>query len=358
MALIPIVAVHQQQYQAPVLQQSYQAPAIQQSSSPELDSGLVPYFNPSNDPIANLNKLMGFEPSNNLRWKSYCLDSTVQGRQTQGYANNKARNTATNPGVNRQGAPVQARVVNHSTQASQEIPTPAAFQTDDLDAFDFDCDDVPSAKAVLMDNLSSYDSDVLLEVIVERNAKVADFEKQIHSLKLQLNATVESHKILSKTVECLKKKSKQKEDKYFDEVIDLQKKSKALDNVVYKMGQSTQTMHMLTKPQAFYNETHKTAHGYQKTFYLSQARRKVFALYDGNTIVKTHVALSVTNSEETLELAKESRLKMLAKQNNPSLKEKRVNIALVDYVALNKLSEHFVKHFVPRKQLSTGQAYW
>ncbi|GKD61010.1 retrovirus-related pol polyprotein from transposon TNT 1-94 [Tanacetum coccineum] len=46
-------------------------------------------------------------------------------------------------------------------QASQEIPTPTAFQTDDLDAFDSDCDDAPSAKAVLMANLSSYDSHVL-----------------------------------------------------------------------------------------------------------------------------------------------------------------------------------------------------
>ncbi|GKG12110.1 hypothetical protein Tco_0346347, partial [Tanacetum coccineum] len=55
----PSPAVHQQQYQAPVLQQSYQAHAIQQSSSIELDSGLViPSFNPSDDPIANLNKLM------------------------------------------------------------------------------------------------------------------------------------------------------------------------------------------------------------------------------------------------------------------------------------------------------------
>ncbi|GJU91644.1 hypothetical protein Tco_1304067 [Tanacetum coccineum] len=49
-------------------------------------------------------------------------------------------------------------------QASQEIPTPAAFQTDDLDAFDSDCDDIPSAKAVLMTNLSSYDSNVLSDV--------------------------------------------------------------------------------------------------------------------------------------------------------------------------------------------------
>ncbi|GJZ26119.1 hypothetical protein Tco_0570372 [Tanacetum coccineum] len=115
---------------------------------------------------------------------------TVQGRQTQGYDNNGARNTATNPGVNRQGAPVQARVVkcynyqkegayldpeqlaflvdNGDTivpaQASKEILTPSSFQTDDLDAFDSDCDDVSSTKEVLMVNLSSYDSDVLLEV--------------------------------------------------------------------------------------------------------------------------------------------------------------------------------------------------
>ncbi|GJT02896.1 hypothetical protein Tco_0824065 [Tanacetum coccineum] len=146
---------------------------------------------------------------------------TVQGIQTQGYANNRARNTATNPSVNIQGAPVQARVVKcynyqeegyfarqctkpkrpkNSTwfkekmllskalesgayldpeqlafladngdtivlaQASKEILTSSAFQTDDLDAFDSDCDDVSSAKAVLMANLSSYDSDVLLEV--------------------------------------------------------------------------------------------------------------------------------------------------------------------------------------------------
>ncbi|GJR99340.1 hypothetical protein Tco_0315849 [Tanacetum coccineum] len=40
----------------------------------------------------------------------------------------------------------------------------AAFQTDDLDAYDSDCDDISSAKAVLMANLSSYDSDVLSEV--------------------------------------------------------------------------------------------------------------------------------------------------------------------------------------------------
>ncbi|GJW87297.1 hypothetical protein Tco_0162637 [Tanacetum coccineum] len=36
--------------------------------------------------------------------------------------------------------------------------------TDVLDAFDSDCDEAPSAKAVLMANLSSYDSNVISEV--------------------------------------------------------------------------------------------------------------------------------------------------------------------------------------------------
>ncbi|GKB23759.1 retrovirus-related pol polyprotein from transposon TNT 1-94, partial [Tanacetum coccineum] len=49
-------------------------------------------------------------------------------------------------------------------QVAQTITHNAAFQTDDLDAYDFDCDDISSAKAVLMANLSSFDSDVLLRL--------------------------------------------------------------------------------------------------------------------------------------------------------------------------------------------------
>ncbi|GJU48490.1 retrovirus-related pol polyprotein from transposon TNT 1-94 [Tanacetum coccineum] len=46
----------------------------------------------------------------------------------------------------------------------QTIPQNSAFQTEDLDACDSDCDDISSAKAVLMVNLSSCGSDVLSEV--------------------------------------------------------------------------------------------------------------------------------------------------------------------------------------------------
>ncbi|GJW50478.1 hypothetical protein Tco_0091829 [Tanacetum coccineum] len=46
------------------------------------------------------------------------------------------------------------------------MPNNAAFQTDDLDAFDSDCDEAPGAKAVLMANLSSYYLDVIAEVLI------------------------------------------------------------------------------------------------------------------------------------------------------------------------------------------------
>ncbi|GJX80037.1 retrovirus-related pol polyprotein from transposon TNT 1-94 [Tanacetum coccineum] len=304
------------------------------------------------------------------------------------------------------------------SQASQEIPTPTGFQTDDLDAFDSDCDEALSANnhvidqnvqetqyskqplfnndtdiditsdsnmilyeqylketenTVVQDTSSSAQQDPMImfvieemtnqvakcnEVIVDKNAKVAKFEYQIHSLKLQLNATVKSHKTLSTTVDVLKMESKEKEDKYLEEIIKLENKKTALDSVVYKMGQSTQTMHMLTKPQVFYDECHKTTLGYQNPLYLTQAQRKVHTLYCGHAIVKQHDALFVIDTKETLELTEESRLKMHAKQNDPIEKEKKVNISPIDYVALNKLSKHFVKHFVPQKQLYAKQAFW
>ncbi|GJZ84310.1 hypothetical protein Tco_0649649 [Tanacetum coccineum] len=46
----------------------------------------------------------------------------------------------------------------------QLVQAQEAVQTDDLDAFDSDCDEAPCAKAVLMANLSSYDSAVISEV--------------------------------------------------------------------------------------------------------------------------------------------------------------------------------------------------
>nr|GEV53685.1 hypothetical protein [Tanacetum cinerariifolium] len=44
------------------------------------------------------------------------------------------------------------------------IQNNAAFQTEDLDTYDSDCDDILNAKAVLMANISNYGFDVISEV--------------------------------------------------------------------------------------------------------------------------------------------------------------------------------------------------
>nr|GEX44434.1 retrovirus-related Pol polyprotein from transposon TNT 1-94 [Tanacetum cinerariifolium] len=143
-----------------------------------------------------------------------------------------------------------------------------------------------------------------------------------------------------------------------DKEIDLEKKINELDNIVYKVGQSAQTMHMLTKPQVFYDDTHKQALGYQNLLYLKKAQRIKLTLYDGSIISKQHVASPVFDDDETLILEEVSRSKMLAKQNDPISKEKKVNTTPINYAELNRLSKDFVKRFVPQQKQSDEQAFW
>ncbi|GKB33652.1 integrase, catalytic region, zinc finger, CCHC-type containing protein [Tanacetum coccineum] len=271
------------------------------------------------------------------------------------------------------------------------IPQNAAFQTDDLDAYDSDCDDISSAKLVLMANLSSYDSDVLSKVpqhdsyqnddllnqsvqetqnfeqslidyvldteitsdsnIISyeqylqqtQNASVQDtnssalqdsliiymfeqiqekmidsqmddlirdrcaLKQEIDSLKQILSKQIKEKESLLQTFTVFKKESKEKENKNMDKEIDLEKKIKELDNIDYKVGQSAQTEHMLTKPQVFYDDTHKQALGYQNSFYLKKAQRIKQTLYGDTVLFNKHDVIFVVDEEETLILEEESR---------------------------------------------------
>ncbi|GJV09697.1 hypothetical protein Tco_1351238 [Tanacetum coccineum] len=117
-------------------------------------------------------------------------------------------------------------------------------------------------------------------------------------------------------------------------------------------------MHMLTKPQVFYDDTHKQALGYQNPFHLKKAQRIQPTLYDGSVIAKEHVVISVNDDEETLILEEESRSKMLDKQNDPISIEKKIKISPIAYSKLNKIKEDFGKYFVTQKELSAEQAFW
>ncbi|GJR27618.1 hypothetical protein Tco_1103850 [Tanacetum coccineum] len=81
-------------------------------------------------------------------------------------------------------------------QLQGEIMQNSAFQTEDLDAFDSDCDDLSSAKVVPIANLSSCDSDVLSKVpysdsysndINNQDVQEMQYSKQIHIDDIQVN---------------------------------------------------------------------------------------------------------------------------------------------------------------------------
>nr|GEW15094.1 retrovirus-related Pol polyprotein from transposon TNT 1-94 [Tanacetum cinerariifolium] len=66
------------------------------------------------------------------------------------------------------------------------IPNNAAFQTEDLDTYDSDCDDILNAKAVIMANFSNYGSDVISEqkpknVGLSKKAKIVESKNANHS---------------------------------------------------------------------------------------------------------------------------------------------------------------------------------
>ncbi|GJU93660.1 retrovirus-related pol polyprotein from transposon TNT 1-94 [Tanacetum coccineum] len=79
--------------------------------------------------------------------------------------------------------------------------------------------------------------------------------------------------------------------------------------------------------------------GYQNPFYLKQAQQKQQSLYNGKLLLEKHDPSVVYDSEETLQLAQESRLKM---------KQLNKEIILANYAKINQFSGEatkFVRYF-------------
>ncbi|GJS48860.1 hypothetical protein Tco_0598981 [Tanacetum coccineum] len=143
---------------------------------------------------------------------------------------------------------------------------------------------------------------------------------EIVRLKQNLFEQVQEKDCLMKTVSELKNDLKLEENRNIDREIALEKKIKQLDNIIFKRGQSAQTVHMMTKSKICYDHSSKQAIGFEKPFYLKKARESKPKLYDGNTILKMDTIV-IPDSDETLMLCEESRSKMLLKEQDPFLKE-------------------------------------
>ncbi|GJX22847.1 integrase, catalytic region, zinc finger, CCHC-type containing protein [Tanacetum coccineum] len=274
-------------YQSTPLAISYPSTPYSNAYTSTIDSGLaVPVFKQGDDPIDAINKMMSFlstivisrTRANTARTRrNYsgqqrvvkCFTYQGEGHMARQCPKAKRKRDATwfrdkvllvkaqgkgkvlnaeeleslaDPGIAE--GPVTQSVITHN----------ATYQADNLDACDSDCDEISTAKAVLMANLSSYGSDVLSEVPYSDNTH-----------NDMLNQSVQEMAYYEQT-------HLEKEARNIDKEIALEKKVKELDNIIRLM------------------------------------------FYDGSVIAKETNVISIADSGETLMLEEENRSKMLLKQ--------------------------------------------
>nr|GEW74942.1 retrovirus-related Pol polyprotein from transposon TNT 1-94 [Tanacetum cinerariifolium] len=263
-------------------------------------------------------------------------------------------------------------------QSTQYVITNnAAYKANDLDAYDSDCDEINYAKIALMANLFHYGSDNLADnmtnnvidpdvqaMLISEQSNIMNqseteiiSDSNIISYSQYVNesryATVQNlsfhaqqddlilsmiEQLKTQVVNCAKinqdnenineiltaklerYKDQKEESRNIDRELALEKHVKELNIIVFTRNQSAQTL----EPK----------------------------LSDGSVIQKTN-AIVIRDSEETLMLEDESHSKMLQKQKDPMMSKKKVNTKLVDYAALNQLSQDFETRFVPQTELTT-----
>ncbi|GJT92380.1 retrovirus-related pol polyprotein from transposon TNT 1-94 [Tanacetum coccineum] len=138
---------------------------------------------------------------------------------------------------------------------------------------------------------------------------------------------------MSQAKEAQIKLYKTREDKELDKVIALENKVKVLNDIVYKTGQSVQTMNML-------NRNCKTS--FAKPEFLKKAQRANPRLYDIGCYNDNLALMLAPESDETIRLDKESRSKLSDL------------IRPFDYDQLNNLYDLFV----PQREKSPEQHYF
>ncbi|GJT28346.1 retrovirus-related pol polyprotein from transposon TNT 1-94 [Tanacetum coccineum] len=317
-----------------VPQIAYQSPQVSTQPMTELplvDSNFaVLVFSPGDDRIACLNNAMAFLTAvASLRGDKLkvilLLGEGLMARQ------------CTQPKRTRNAAWYKEKAMLAKAQEAgqildeEQLTFLADLGTEDLDTYDSDCNDLSNAQAVLMANISNYGSDVISEVPhseaylndMENQSVPAmqDFEQttavdfsdneihsdsniipeklalkeQVDSLKQNLSKQIKEKECLLQTFTIFKNESKEKEDKYMENEINLEKKIKELDNILFK---------------------------------------------------------------ETLILEENGRSKMSEKAKDPKIINKNISHKPINYDKLNRLFEDFGKRFTPQQEMDAKQAFW
>nr|GEU69070.1 hypothetical protein [Tanacetum cinerariifolium] len=279
----------------------------QQSDFSSPDIGLVvPIFQKGDDPIDAINHMMSVltlvltsrYPSTNNQLK------TLSNPRQQATINNGRAN----------GQVLQEEELNFLAKTSSTqytVTHNAAYPTDDLDAYDSDCDELNSAKIALMANLSHFGSDNL-----------AEDNKNVNEI---LTAELERYKNLERIL---------KEQNNVDNASVSYELSLEIEKLKHTLSEH------LKEKESLEEKVTLLANDFQK---------------EESQNIDRELALE---KQETLTLADETRSKMIQKQNEPIMSENKVNTKPVDYATLNQLLKDFETRFVPHAELSAKQAFW
>ncbi|GJS46656.1 retrovirus-related pol polyprotein from transposon TNT 1-94 [Tanacetum coccineum] len=163
------------------------------------------------------------------------------------------------------------------------------------------------------------DKDTIERILKEKDKFQSDFFK-IENEKL----------IIQHETQLAKKAFKERENRYLEDIGDLKEKLSSHDRIVYKMGQSIQTIYMLgKKPNKVYDSFLKAGLGYKNPERIKKAIAAQPIMYDGERLYSAKLTINSPDLKETLEDAEESRLKM------------RNKMVQINYGKLNALYETF-----------------
>ncbi|GJY81247.1 retrovirus-related pol polyprotein from transposon TNT 1-94 [Tanacetum coccineum] len=247
----------------------------------------------------------------------------------------------------------QETIQNPNSSAQQDVLILSMFEQ--LTTQVTHCTNVNQALTTELDRYKEEVKDLKEIQNVENNSSGSNEQyAEIVRLKQNIFKQMQVNNSLMKTISDLKNDLKMEENRNIDKEIALEKKIKQLDNIIFKRGQSAQTVHMMTKSKICYDHSTKQAIGFEKPFYLKKARESKPKLYDGNTILKMDTIV-IPDSDETLMLCEESRSKMLLKEQDPLFEKHRVNTKPINYAILNN---DYYKRFVRQSDLYSEHAYW
>ncbi|GJU52871.1 hypothetical protein Tco_1226585 [Tanacetum coccineum] len=257
-----------------------------------------------------------------------------------------------------------SRIKSCIRQATQTIITnDAAYQADDLDAYDSDCDELNTAKVALMANLSHYDSDVLAEVHNQDNMDNNMINYGVQAAVQNSNSSAQQDALILSVIEQLKSQvincskinldnksvndSLTAELERYNEQVKVLKKGqnvelKSKDNVSDSCEQSVEIYRLkqILSEHVKENESLMQTITLLKNDFKKEESRNINReislekkikqrdnilepkLYDGN-VIKNTSDIVIPDSEETLMLAEKSRLKKLLKQQDPMVLEKK-----------------------------------